>query len=181
LLFVQVVAGRVNLIIVQRRVSGFSEADLERFVSRAKRAASLRGAVDVLLTNSSELRRLNRRFRGKNQPTDVLSFPAIRSNGFAGDIAISVDIAARNARRLGHTPVEEIKILVLHAILHLAGYDHERDDGEMATEEGGLRMRLGLPSGLIERSAPVPVSGGKRRHAAKKTGSPRISALRTPR
>jgi probable rRNA maturation factor len=96
---------------------------------------------------------LNRRFRGKNKPTDVLSFPAIPGlmRGFAGDVAISAEIAARNARRLGHTAAEEIEILALHAVLHLAGYDHEQDNGEMERKEAHLRKSLGLPVGLIER------------------------------
>ncbi|MGH9501127.1 MAG: rRNA maturation RNase YbeY [Terriglobales bacterium] len=134
---------------------GVSAAALARFVGRARRSAGLRGSVDVLLTASSELRVLNRRFRNKNQPTDVLSFPAgeCPHNGFAGDIAISVDIAKRNAKRLGHTPLEEIKVLCLHGILHLAGFDHEHDHGRMAGKERSLRRRLGLVPGLTERTA----------------------------
>ncbi len=107
----------------------------------------------MLVTSSRELKGLNRRFRGKNKPTDVLSFPAIPGlmRGFAGDVAISAEIAARNARQLGHTAGEEIRILTLHAVLHLAGYDHEPDNGEMARKEAHLRKSLGLPVGLIER------------------------------
>jgi probable rRNA maturation factor len=84
----------------------------------------------------------------------VLSFPAIPGlmEDFAGDVAISAEIAARNARRLGHTAAEEIRILTLHGLLHLAGYDHERDGGEMERKEARLRKSLGLPVGLIERS-----------------------------
>jgi probable rRNA maturation factor len=131
-----------------------SEASLARFVSRAKRAIRVAGVVNVMVTSSGELRRLNRRFRGKDKPTDVLSFPAIhgRSNGLAGDIAISADIANQNARRLGHTAANEIKILALHGVLHLAGYDHETDHGEMAIKEARLRRALALPVGLIERN-----------------------------
>jgi probable rRNA maturation factor len=127
---------------------------LARFVARAQRNTGLRGTVDVLLAGNPDLRALNRRFRGKNQPTDVLSFPAGDSprNGFAGDIAISVDIAKQNAKRLGHATDEEIKILCLHGLLHLAGFDHERDRGQMAKKELSLRRRLGLVSGLTERS-----------------------------
>jgi probable rRNA maturation factor len=77
--------------------------------------------------------------------------PGLRK-GFAGEVAISAEIAARNARRLGHTVGAEIKILTLHAVLHLAGYDHEHDKGEMEREEKRLRKALGLPVGLIERS-----------------------------
>jgi probable rRNA maturation factor len=98
------------------------------------------------------MRDLNHRFRGKNSTTDVLSFPASsHANGTVGDIAISLDLAAKNARRLGHSVSDEARILVLHGILHLAGYDHEGDNGEMAARELQLRRQLGLPEALIER------------------------------
>jgi len=147
-------------VILHKPVAGLNERSLERFVTRAKRAAGLRGAVTVLVTTSTELRSLNHRFRGKDKPTDVLSFPAeMMSRGrFAGDVAISADIAAKNARRLGHTPAEEIKVLTLHGLLHLAGYDHEADDGTMARREGRLREQLGLPVALIERNQKPRVS-----------------------
>jgi probable rRNA maturation factor len=142
------------MVILQKPVAGLNEGALERFVLRAKRAAGLRGAVSVLVTSSQELRQLNRRFRGLDIPTDVLSFPAqaVSAAKFAGDVAISAEIAAQNARRLGHSPAEEIKILTLHGVLHLAGYDHETDNGEMARREGRLRQLLGLSPALIERS-----------------------------
>ena len=81
----------------------------------------------------------------------------------AGDVAISADIAAANARRLGHSAGEEIKILVLHGVLHLAGFDHETDDGKMARKEVRLRKALGLPAGLIERNGQPENSYKKRR------------------
>jgi probable rRNA maturation factor len=142
------------MIVIRKPVAGVSTAALSRFVARAQRSTGLRGSVDVLLAGNSDLRALNRRFRGKNQSTDVLSFPAGDSprNGFAGDIAISVDIAKQNARRFGHATAEEIKILCLHGLLHLAGFDHERDQGQMAKKELSLRRRLGLVAGLTERS-----------------------------
>ncbi len=140
------------MVIFRRRVAGLSDAALSRFVSRATRAAGLRGAVNVLVTGSRELRALNSRFRGQDQATDVLSFPPFFSDGFAGDMAISAEIAARNAKRLGHSAAEEIKILALHGILHLAGYDHERDSGQMAQKEVRLQRSLGLAEGLIERN-----------------------------
>jgi probable rRNA maturation factor len=143
-----------GLVIIQERVAGLSEASLAKFVARARRAAGLRGSVSVLVTSNQELQGLNRRFRGKNKPTDVLSFPAMPGlmRGFAGDVAISAEIAARNARRLGHTAADEIRILALHAVLHLSGYDHEQDNGQMERKEGRLRKLLGLPEGLIERA-----------------------------
>jgi len=91
---------------------------------------------------------LNRRFRRKNKPKDVLSFP--REQG--GDIAISAEIALENARRYGHSAAEEIKILVLHGMLHLSGYDHESDNGRIAAREARLRAQLRLPDSLIERT-----------------------------
>jgi len=103
------------------------------------------------------MRCLNRQFRAKDLPTDVLSFPSPslppnKPAPTAGDIAISVEIAAQNAGKLGHSTAEEVKILVLHGILHLAGFDHERDNGEMARKEARLRRTLGLPLALIERN-----------------------------
>jgi probable rRNA maturation factor len=142
------------LVILRKSVVGLSDTGLAQFVVRASRASKLKGTVNVLVTGSAELRSLNRRFRAKDQPTDVLSFPPGPSfvNGVAGDIAISADIARQNARRLGHSAADEIKILTLHGVLHLVGYDHEHDDGAMARREAALRRSLGLPLGLIERS-----------------------------
>lgn len=143
-----------GMVILQKRVAGLSEGALDRFATRAKRAVGVRGAVTILVTSSLELRRLNERFRGKDKPTDVLSFPAemVSKGRFAGDVAISADIASQNARRLGHSPAEEVKVLVLHGLLHLAGYDHAADSGTMARREMGLRKQLKLPVALIERS-----------------------------
>jgi probable rRNA maturation factor len=149
------------LVIIRKRVAGLSESALSRFVSRAGSAAKLRGAVNVLVTTSQELRTLNRRFRKKDKTTDVLSFPPMFDQGFAGDIAISADIAVQNAKRIGHAAAEEIKILALHGVIHLAGYDHESDGGEMAELEQRLRRTLGLPLGLIERNGPASQASRK--------------------
>jgi probable rRNA maturation factor len=142
------------LVIFKKRVPDLTRLALDRFVARARRAAGLKGIVNVLITTSAELRSLNRRFRGKDNPTDVLSFPAEPSQReqFAGEIAISAEIAGKNAQELGHSPAEEVKILVLHGVLHLRGYDHECDNGHMAKREKQLRARLHLPLGLIERA-----------------------------
>jgi probable rRNA maturation factor len=138
----------------RKSVAGLSEAALARFVLRACRAAKLRGDVSVLVTTSHELRALNRRFRKQDKATDVLSFPPMLvTDRFAGDIAISADVAARNAKLLGHSPADEVKTLALHGVLHLAGYDHEADSGEMARLEQRLRKQLGLPPALIERTS----------------------------
>ena len=147
------------IIVFEKKIPGSGSRGLESFVLKASHAAGLKGGVSVLITGNSSMRGLNARFRGKNRPTDVLSFPAAASaNGFVGDIAVSLDVAVANARLLGHSVADEIRILILHGILHLAGYDHESDQGEMAKEEIALRRRLALPTGLIERvyKAKVP-------------------------
>ena len=153
---------------MQKRVPGVTEASLERFVVRAKKKVGLKGAVSVLITSSREMREMNYRFRRKNEATDVLSFPALRGvvTRFAGDVAISAEIASANAKRLGHSAAEEVKILVLHGVLHLSGYDHERDDGEMARTELNLRKEMKLPAGLIERREEL---NRKDREGAQKT------------
>lgn len=136
------------MVIFETAVKGVSAAQLQRFVRRAQTLAKISGEVDVLISDNQRLRELNRRFRRKNKPTDVLSFP--RPAG--GDIAISADIASNNAARYGHGTVEELKVLVLHGMLHLAGYDHESDNGRMARAETRLRARLKLPAALIDRT-----------------------------
>jgi probable rRNA maturation factor len=135
--------------------------DLARFTGLAIKAAGCSGTVSVLLTSDERIQQLNREFRGKNAPTDVLSFPAVswdfgaarghRSKS-AGDLAISLDTAARQADNMSHSLATEVKVLILHGALHLAGFDHETDTGEMARKEIRLRRELGLASGLIERS-----------------------------
>jgi probable rRNA maturation factor len=158
------------LVILRKQVAGLSDTALAKFVGRASRAVKLRGVVNVLVTGNLELQALNRRFRGKDKPTDVLSFVpdpfvsgAVPWNGLAGDIAISAEIARQNARRLGHSAAQEIKVLALHGVLHLAGYDHEQDGGTMSGKEAALRQSLGLPSGLIERNGRAsPGSSGRK-------------------
>jgi probable rRNA maturation factor len=130
---------------------GDIEPSLRRFLMRAKKEIGLRGEVNVLLTGNSKMRALNRKFRKKNKPTDVLSFPVTDENGSAGDIAISTDIAIQQARRLGHSLDQELRVLLLHGLLHLAGYDHENDQGEMLRAERKLRAKFRLPGSLSER------------------------------
>ncbi len=101
--------------------------------------------VTCLIASDVELRELNRKFRGKSYTTDVLSFPP-------EDIAISFERAAAQAAELRHSVEDELRILMLHGLLHLAGMDHDTDKGAMARAEVGWRKRLGLPSGLIERA-----------------------------
>jgi probable rRNA maturation factor len=121
-------------------------------------AAGANGTVSILLTSDDRIRELNRQFRRKNSATDVLSFPAPepldgRRGRNAGDLAISLDMAARQASALGHSLADEVKVLILHGALHLAGFDHEADSGEMARLEKRLRKKFELPSGLIQRAA----------------------------
>jgi len=145
-----------------------SARTLARFLSAAQAAVRLKGQVTVLLTTDAAIRKLNKQFRGKNKATDVLSFPAlgIGAEGMAGDLAISVTTALAQAAEQGHSLSVEIKVLVLHGLLHLAGYDHEVDEGKMARREKLLRAKLKLPQGLIERVEGAGVespSGAKAR------------------
>lgn len=136
---------------------------LAAFLADAVEAAGLRGEVCVLLTTDAQIRQLNRTFRGKNKPTDVLSFPAASIDDrqpLAGDLAISVETASRQAEQLAHPLATELQVLILHGTLHLAGYDHETDSGQMARKEAALRRRLGLNGGLIERTVPPSASSG---------------------
>lgn len=139
------------------------------FVEEAAGAIRLRGAVSVLLTGDREIRRLNRAFRKKDQATDVLSFPAPADGAdghgrMAGDLAISVETAARQAEEQGETLGAELQILALHGLLHLAGFDHETDSGTMARKEAALRRRFGLGAGLIERAGkPTSAKTGQLR------------------
>ncbi len=142
------------MVIVQNRVADLTDLALNRFLARARCAAGLKGKVNVLLTSSAMMKSLNRRFRGKDKATDVLSFPAEpeTQKQIAGEIAVSAEIATQNAHELGHSPALEVKILVLHGILHLRGFDHEHDQGQMARREKQLRAKLNLSLGLIERT-----------------------------
>ena len=151
---------------------GLSAAGVGRFLRAARAAVGLQGEVHVLLADDATLRRLNRTFLGKDKATDVLSFPAAVTTVFfgdpqapelAGDLAISLEMAARQAVRFGHPLRDEVRVLLLHGLLHLAGFDHERDAGEMAARELELRQQLGLPASLIARSSGPAASGGKRK------------------
>lgn len=115
--------------------------------------AAARGQVTVAITGDARVRTLNHRFLGKPYATDVLSFPAGVA-GELGDIVIAEGVARRQARVAGHRLSVELRVLALHGLLHLLGYDHEHDDGEMAALERRLRLKGGLQEGLIERAAP---------------------------
>jgi len=140
--------------------------------------ARARGIVSVALVSDGRVRALNRAYRRKDFATDVLSFPSfsatpnaratrkpsrprhvpiprspVPSPPFLGDIVIARGVAKRQARAAGHAEETELRILALHGLLHLLGYDHERDDGRMLRVERRLRRKGGLREGLIERIA----------------------------
>src|SRR5690348_1790509 len=123
---------------------------IAQFARKLERAVARGARFDCLVTGDAELRRLNRDFRGKDYATDVLSFPG--QDGHLGDLAISAMRARAQAREFGHTTEDELRILMLHGVLHLLGMDHETDGGRMARAERGWRRKLRLPNGLIERS-----------------------------
>jgi probable rRNA maturation factor len=126
----------------QRRVR-FRRAEVEAFLARLEREIAGR-EIGVAVVSDAVIRRYNRRYRKINESTDVLSFEP-------DDLVISAETARRQARRLGHSVEEEMKVLALHGVLHLTGHDHERDRGEMARLERRWRRRLGLPVVLTER------------------------------
>ncbi len=132
------------------------------YVRRLERALRLGGGdFNVCFVNDWEIQGLNAAYRGKSRPTDVLAFPWQEVGaasgpreggalpyrdfaGFLGDIVISVETAQRNARAEGHSTENEIRWLILHGLLHLLGYDHEADRGEMTALELSLRAQLGI-------------------------------------
>jgi probable rRNA maturation factor len=145
----------------QRRIR-ISIRGLERFAASAMKLLRLPAeSLTICLVTDGEMSRWNRTYRGKNAPTDVLSFPSGESTGqkrlrekgnrkngarasYLGDIAIAPVVARRNALRFGRTLEDEARILILHGILHLMGYDHETDTGQMDRREQRLRRELGL-------------------------------------
>jgi probable rRNA maturation factor len=112
--------------------------------------ARARGTVTVAIVPDARVRALNREYRRKDAATDVLSFPS-QERGDLGDVVIAAGVARRQARAAGHSLQTELRVLALHGLLHLLGYDHERDNGRMARVERRLRREGGLEEGLIER------------------------------
>ena len=126
-------------------------AGLGRWLSSVAPARA-RGAVTVAVVPDARVRLLNREYRRKDAPTDVLSFPS-EERGYLGDIVIAAGVARRQAAEAGHSFQTELRVLALHGLLHLLGYDHEHDDGRMARLEARLRRQGGLREGLIERQS----------------------------
>jgi probable rRNA maturation factor len=135
----------------RRTPPDFRRRTVERFARRLQEEVAKGQPFDCLITGDADLRRMNREFRGLDYPTDVLSFPAAVPASRLGDLAISLGRARAQAREFGHDVEHEIEILMLHGVLHLLGFDHETDAGQMARAEKRWRARLGLATGLIER------------------------------
>ena len=137
--------GELSVVLLNRQRSRpVHPARLRRVLGRAARELKVAGELALVLTGDRAMRRLNGRFRGKDAPTDVLSFPGDGGEAGLGDVVISVECAARNARSLRRSLPQELDVLALHGFLHVLGYDHESDDGTMDRLERRLRRRLGL-------------------------------------
>jgi probable rRNA maturation factor len=145
-------AARTRLHVEVIAAPGARPAALAAWLRRVAPAAA-RGALTVAIVPDARVRSLNHRYRRKNGATDVLSFPA-GERGLLGDVVIASGVARRQARQAGHSLETELRVLALHGLLHLLGYDHEADSGRMARVERRLRRKGGLREGLIERSPP---------------------------
>jgi len=135
--------GQLEVVLLDRqRKRRLAAGRLRRVLADAARALRVQGEVALVLTGDRAVRTLNARYRGKDKPTDVLSFPGPGGEAGLGDIVISVETAARNAKEYGRTLPQELDILALHGFLHVLGYDHETDDGTMDRLEKRLRRSL---------------------------------------
>jgi probable rRNA maturation factor len=132
------------LVVFRRTPAALDRTAIELFAQSLRKR--LRAEFTCLITTDAELKRLNQQFRQKEYATDVLSFPGTR------ELAISYRRARAQAAEFGHSAVDEIRILMLHGVLHLMGMDHETDDGEMARREAIWRRKLELPNSLIQRA-----------------------------
>jgi len=131
-----------------------SAPGLAAWLRRVAPARARDATINIALVTDRDIRRLNREFRGKDRTTDVLSFPAVslQPPALLGDVAIARGVAKRQARAAGHSEATEWRVLALHGLLHLLGYDHESDDGRMQRLERKLRRKGGLRDGLIDRT-----------------------------
>jgi probable rRNA maturation factor len=149
---------RLNVVVSDHEGRPLAARGLSQWLRRVAPVRA-RGVVHVALVPDAQVRRLNRTYRRQDHATDVLSFPASSlqprvSSPFLGDIVIASGVARRQARAAGHSSLTELKVLALHGLLHLLGYDHERDTGTMLRLERRLRLKGGLREGLIERAGP---------------------------
>jgi probable rRNA maturation factor len=143
------------LITYRRKPATLDAESLKSFAEVLRNRVAGGREFHCRITNDAELQVLNAQFLGKAYPTDVLSFPNVGRPGESslGDIAISIQRARAQARECRHSTEDEIRILILHGVLHLLGMDHESDSGRMKRTETAWRRKLGLPVGLIERAA----------------------------
>ena len=139
------------IVIFKNVPAGLRRAEVRAFVKALSRDIAGGQHFCCLITNDGELRRLNQQFRGKDTPTDVLSFPAPGAESL-GDVAVSIQRATDQAAVFGHDIETELRVLILHGVLHLLGHDHESDRGHMRRLETRWRKHFQLPTGLIERS-----------------------------
>jgi probable rRNA maturation factor len=149
--------------------AGPGSAALGRWLRRVAPVRA-RGTVTVAVAGDARVRELNRTYRGVDKATDVLSFPA-GEPGTLGDVVIARGVAGRQARGAGHPVATELRVLALHGLLHLLGYDHERDGGRMARLEARLRRKGGLREGLIERAGAATGAAGSRRRLPRRAAA----------
>jgi probable rRNA maturation factor len=140
------------LLVFAAATPGVDRAALRQFARRLRDEVAAGRPFCCRITSDREVRELNRRFLSLDKPTDVLSFPSGSGIGSLGDIAIAFPYARRQARALGHGVDAELRVLLLHGVLHLLGYDHETDRGRMRRAEERWRARLGLPHSLTGRA-----------------------------
>jgi probable rRNA maturation factor len=133
---------RLRVVLVNRQRRPIRPERVRRVLGGAAEVLRVEGELSLVFGGDRLLRRLNREFRGKDRPTDVLSFPGGGGEEGLGDVVISVETAGRNARARGRTLLHELDVLALHGLLHLLGHDHETDDGKMERLERRLRRRL---------------------------------------
>jgi probable rRNA maturation factor len=167
---------RLRVLVSDERGQRLSARRLGPWLERVAPARAA-GAVSIAIVSDARSRALNRTYRHKDYATDVLSFPAGPKPGaldpkrearspkpmFLGDIVIARGVAERQAREAGHDEATEWRVLALHGLLHLLGYDHERDNGRMRRVETGLRKKGGLREGLTARASGHGVAARRRR------------------
>ena len=152
---------RLSVVVTDGRGRKVAAPGLAQWLSNVA-PARVSGRIGIVLLSDAQARELNRRFRKRDYATDVLSFPAgpvlpavptrRPETPFLGEIVIATGVARRQARAVQHDERTELRILALHGMLHLLGYDHHRDRGKMAGMERRLRRKGGLREGLIERA-----------------------------
>lgn len=166
-------ASRESLMIYEHAPRSLRRRELNAFAETVCEIVAGGRRFCCLLTSDEALRRMNLQFRAIDAPTDVLSFPLSSPGGALGDIAISVDRAREQAAAYGHDLMSELRVLLLHGVLHLLGHDHSSDGGKMRRLEARWRRQLRLPAGVIERvtrqkparqrNSRAPAAGGGQR------------------